>query len=179
MLFPRFQCVLNKFQFIYSNQKITKKRERWGQNERERKRMYRTSRLLFLLLKTKHIFSLLNFHWNETDVSISVLPLTCKNDYPQFHFGWVMPFHSLLCEQHKCSPPPKLTFLKIRVEKPSICCVFRPAFGCCAHPKDGRTIFFSCFQPFLFISNLFQWFQGWNQSSLISFCVRAALKSWS
>ena len=43
------------------------------------------------------------------------------------------------------------------------CCVFRPAFGCCAHPKAGRNTFFSRFQPFLFILNLFQWFHGWNQ----------------
>ena len=31
------------------------------------------------------------------------------------------------------------------------CCVFRPAFGCCAHPKAGQTTFFSRFQLFLFI----------------------------
>ena len=37
-----------------------------------------------------------------------------------------------------------------------ICCVFRP---CCEHPKAGRNIF----QPFLFISKLFQWFHGRNQ----------------
>ena len=43
------------------------------------------------------------------------------------------------------------------------CCVFQPAFGCCAQPKAGRTTFFSRFQPFLFMSNLFQWFHGWNQ----------------
>ena len=44
-----------------------------------------------------------------------------------------------------------------------ICCVFRPAFGCCAHPKAGRTAFFSCFQPFFFILNLYWWFHTWNQ----------------
>ena len=27
-----------------------------------------------------------------------------------------------------------------------VCCVFQPAFGCCAHPKAGRNTFF---QPFL------------------------------
>ena len=43
------------------------------------------------------------------------------------------------------------------------CCVFRPAFRCLHHLKAGRTTFFSCFQPFLKISNLFQWFHGWNQ----------------
>ena len=36
------------------------------------------------------------------------------------------------------------------------CCVFQPAFGCCAHPKAGRTPFFCRFQPFLFILNPFQ-----------------------
>ena len=43
------------------------------------------------------------------------------------------------------------------------CCVFRPAFECCAHPKACQTTFFSRFQPFLFFQNLFQWFHGWNQ----------------
>ena len=45
------------------------------------------------------------------------------------------------------------------------CCVFRPAFGCCVHPKAGWTTFFQPFSTFfvLFISNLFQWFYGWNQ----------------
>ena len=43
------------------------------------------------------------------------------------------------------------------------CCVFRPAFGCCAHPKAGQNIFFRRFSTFLFISKLFHWFQGWNQ----------------
>ena len=43
------------------------------------------------------------------------------------------------------------------------CCVFRKAFGCCAHPKAGRNLFFSRFstffvhfKAFLFISKLFQ-----------------------
>ena len=35
------------------------------------------------------------------------------------------------------------------------CCVFGPAFGCCAHPKAGQTTFFSLFQPVLFIWSLF------------------------
>ena len=43
------------------------------------------------------------------------------------------------------------------------CCVFWPAFGCCAHPKAGPNTFFSLFQPFLFIFHLFQWFHAWNQ----------------
>ena len=34
-----------------------------------------------------------------------------------------------------------------------ICCVFGPAFRCCAHPKAGQNTFFSGFQPFLFILN--------------------------
>ena len=36
-------------------------------------------------------------------------------------------------------------------------------FGCWAHPKAGWNTFFSRFQPFFFISNLFQWFQVWNE----------------
>ena len=28
------------------------------------------------------------------------------------------------------------------------CCVFRPAFGCCTHPKAGLNIFFSRFSTF-------------------------------
>ena len=44
-----------------------------------------------------------------------------------------------------------------------ICCVFRPAFGCCMHRKAGGKIFSAVFQPFLFILNLFQRFHGWNQ----------------
>ena len=32
--------------------------------------------------------------------------------------------------------------------KRNICCVFWPAFGCCAHLKAGPTFFFSHFQPF-------------------------------
>ena len=43
------------------------------------------------------------------------------------------------------------------------CCVFWPAFGCCTHPKAGWTTFFSRFQPFLIILNLFQLFHVWDQ----------------
>ena len=35
--------------------------------------------------------------------------------------------------------------------RPSICCVFWPAFRCLQHLKAGWTTFFSRFQPFLFI----------------------------
>ena len=41
-----------------------------------------------------------------------------------------------------------------------ICCVFWPAFGGYAHLKAGQYTFF---HPFLFISNLFEWFHTWNQ----------------
>ena len=51
------------------------------------------------------------------------------------------------------------------------CCVFWPAFRCCAHPKAGRNLFSAVFQPFLFISKLFQ--------VSTSFWVRAAPESWS
>ena len=43
------------------------------------------------------------------------------------------------------------------------CCVFWLAFDCCAHPKADQTTFFSRFQAFLFILNLFQWFHSLNQ----------------
>ena len=72
------------------------------------------------------------------------------------------------------------------------CCVFRPDFGCCAHPKAGRTTFFQPFATFFW--NCFCWFQVWNhwerfkmnkkgwkllkKSSLTSLWVRAAPKSW-
>ena len=46
------------------------------------------------------------------------------------------------------------------------CCVFRPAFGCCVHPKAGGNTFFSCFQPFLFILNLLYSFHAWNQEKI-------------
>ena len=33
------------------------------------------------------------------------------------------------------------------------CCVFQPAFGCCAHLKAGQNTFFGSFQTFYLISN--------------------------
>ena len=45
----------------------------------------------------------------------------------------------------------------------NVCWVFRPAFRCCAHPKADWPTFFSRFQPFWFIQNLFQWFHTRNQ----------------
>ena len=36
-------------------------------------------------------------------------------------------------------------------ESVHICCVFKPAFMYCAHPKAGQTTLFSRFQPFLLI----------------------------
>ena len=39
-----------------------------------------------------------------------------------------------------------------------MCCVFRPAFGWCAHPKAGRNTFFSRFQPFYFFQTFFSYF---------------------
>ena len=47
-----------------------------------------------------------------------------------------------------------------------MCCVFQPAFGCCAYPKAGWNTSFWPFGPFLFISNVLQWFFGWNQEKL-------------
>ena len=35
------------------------------------------------------------------------------------------------------------------------CCVFLPAFGCCAHLKAGQNNFLGFFQPFLFIVTFF------------------------
>ena len=43
------------------------------------------------------------------------------------------------------------------------CCVFQPAFRCLHHLKKGWNTFFSHFQHFLIILNLFQWFQAWNE----------------
>ena len=43
------------------------------------------------------------------------------------------------------------------------CCVFWPAFRCLQHLNAGQTNFFSRFQRFLLILNLFQWFHSWNQ----------------
>ena len=70
----------------------------------------------------------------------------------------------------------KYNFLKILYDT---CCVFQPAFGCCAHPKSSWNTFFSCLQLFLSISvisrlkstkktffcsfsHVFCWFQEWN-----------------
>ena len=35
-----------------------------------------------------------------------------------------------------------------------ICCVFQPAFGCCAHPKADPNTYFQLFSTFFFILNL-------------------------
>ena len=68
----------------------------------------------------------------------------------------------------------------------SNCCVFRPAFGCCAHSKAGRNTFFSRFQLFLFILNPFQWFHHWNQQKRLKknkkkcfFCFLLTPQNWS
>ena len=47
-------------------------------------------------------------------------------------------------------------FVHLQLVTP-VCCVFRPAFKCWAHPKAVPNNFFSRFQPFLFILNLFQY----------------------
>ena len=84
----------------------------------------------------------------------------------------------------------KMSMLFYNNRKASVkCCVFRPAFGCCRHPKTGWNTFFSHFQPFLFISNLFQWFHTWNQQKtsekeqkmcfLFTPQSRSTCKSWS
>ena len=52
-----------------------------------------------------------------------------------------------------------------------IYCVFRPAFGCCIHPKAGWNTFFSHFEPFLFISNLFQQFHAWKKRKKLFFLI--------
>ena len=64
------------------------------------------------------------------------------------------------------------------------CCVFWPAFGCCAHPKAGSTNFFSRFQPFSFFFNLFQWKINQNKTILstpsgyrLAFACQPALRS--
>ena len=42
-----------------------------------------------------------------------------------------------------------LAWQRIGVSPCPVCCVFQPAFGCCAHSKAGWTTFSSRFQPFL------------------------------
>ena len=54
-----------------------------------------------------------------------------------------------------------------------MCCVFRPAFRCCAHLKAGRTDFF---QP---LSTFFVCFKPFSVISVTSFLVCAAPESWS
>ena len=51
----------------------------------------------------------------------------------------------------------------ILTDKSPVCCLFWPAFGCCVHPKAGRTTFFQPFLTFLLFLFLFHWFHGWNQ----------------
>ena len=81
--------------------------------------------------------------------------------------NWVEKTFTILLDTISCSKKlpkwcPKVT--EIRSEKSySNCCVFRPALGCCVHPKAGRNIFFSHFQPFLFISKLFHWKKCFDQ----------------
>ena len=63
------------------------------------------------------------------------------------------------------------------------CCVFLPAFGCCAQLNaDQNSI--CCFQPFLLISNIFCDFspdtrKKWlKQGNLIQGKAQVALKNW-
>ena len=39
--------------------------------------------------------------------------------------------------------------------------------GAARTPNLVETLFWCCFQPFLLISNIFQWFSGWNQEKKI------------
>ena len=62
----------------------------------------------------------------------------------------------------------------------------QPAFECCTYPKAGQNTFFSRFQPFLLILNLFQWFHNWNQEKMSEnkttytcfFSILSTLQSW-
>ena len=65
---------------------------------------------------------------------------------------------------------------------------FDQLFRCLQHLKASQNTFFRRFQLFLFISNLFQLFHGWNQLKTseneqknvsTSFCVHTAPKRWS
>ena len=77
----------------------------------------------------------------------------------------------------------------ILVKTRNICCVFRPAFGCCAHPKAGEILFFSRFQQkFMLILAVKSLKKLWNdqkglttaeKNASTSFCLRTAPKSWS
>ena len=60
----------------------------------------------------------------------------------------------------------------------TVCCVFLPAFRCLQHLRAGRNTYFSRFQAFLFITNLFQWFHAWNQwyfKAIHKICLRSLL----
>ena len=58
------------------------------------------------------------------------------------------PTHILLPPTHILSTLLLLNFLQQRKCWSSNCCVFRPPFGCCAHPKVGQNLFFSRFSTF-------------------------------
>ena len=63
-------------------------------------------------------------------------------------------------KERKSQPKPLQQKTKVWRNSPvPICCVFRPAFGCCSHLKAGGNTFFSSFQPFLFISNFLSGFK--------------------
>ena len=60
-----------------------------------------------------------------------------------------------------------------------VCCVFRPAFGCCAHEKAGQNLFFSRFSTFFVHFKAFSrqiW--GTPSGSQPAFACRPALRSW-
>ena len=45
----------------------------------------------------------------------------------------------------------------------SLCCVFPPAFGCCAHRKAGRTLFSAIFNLILLVSGVKSLKNVWNE----------------
>ena len=69
--------------YLFQPKDNEKEREMGTEWEREREKENVSYFKTFISSpENKAPFSLLNFHWNETDVSISVLSLICKNDYP-------------------------------------------------------------------------------------------------
>ena len=56
--------------------------------------------------------------------------------------------HSVLYNPFPLSTKPQPNLIPVQKPKYFECWVFRPAFGCCAHPKAGGNTFFQPFSSF-------------------------------
>ena len=54
------------------------------------------------------------------------------------------------------------------------CCVFQPAFGCCAHPKAGQNHFLAVFNLFCSFQSFFSIFTTFIQTLIKGFIIRKA-----